>query len=109
MLRRQIAGKNNSWAIRWNASLFLAGILSLNVGKSLVQNTGFDGTGTNCGGGGLYASDLWMQPLPVIPIAPIAENQAARKAFARYYHRTNGFWAKAIRRIKRTLRGDFGA
>ena len=35
MLRRQIAGKNNSWAIRWNASLFLAGILSLNVGKSL--------------------------------------------------------------------------
>ena len=39
MLRRQIAGKNNSWAIRWNASLFLAGILSLNVGKSLVQNT----------------------------------------------------------------------
>ena len=109
MLRRQIAGKNNSWAIRWNASLFLADILSLNVGKSLVQNTGFDGTGTNCGGGGLYASDLWMQPLPVIPIAPIAENQAARKAFARYYHRTNGFWAKAIRRIKRTLRGDFGA
>ena len=109
MLRRQIAGKNNSWAIRWNASLFLAGILSLNVGKSLVQNTGFDGTGTNCGGGGLYASDLWMQPLPVVPIAPIAENQAARKAFARYYHRTNGFWAKAIRRIKRTLRGDFGA
>lgn len=109
MLRRQIAGKNNSWAIRWNASLFLAGILSLNVGKSLVQNTGFDGTGTNCGGGGLYASDLWMHPLPVVPISPIAENQEARRAFARYYHRTNGFWAKAIRRIKRTLRGDFGA
>ena len=109
MLRRQIAGKNNSWAIRWNASLFLADILSLNVGKSLVQNTGFDGTGTNCGGGGLYASDLWMQPLPVVSITPIAENQAARKTFARYYHRTNGFWAKAIRRIKRTLRGDFGA
>ena len=100
---------NNSWAIRWNASLFLAGILSLNVGKSLVQNTGFDGTGTNCGGGGLYASDLWMHPLPVVPISPIAENQEARRAFARYYHRTNGFWAKAIRRIKRTLRGDFGA
>ena len=42
MLRRQIEGKNNSWAIRWNASLFLKGILSLNVGKSLVQNEGFD-------------------------------------------------------------------
>ncbi len=109
MLRRQIAGKNNSWAIRWNASLFLDGILSLNVGKSLVQNTGFDGSGTNCGGGGLYASDLWMNPLPVSPISPVEENKEARKVFERYYRRTNCFWAKAIRRIKRTLKGDFGA
>lgn len=109
MLRRQIAGKNNSWAIRWNASLFLDGILSLNVGKSLVQNTGFDGSGTNCGGGGLYASDLWMKPLPVIRISLVEENKKARKAFERYYHRTNCFWAKAVRRIKRTLKGDFGA
>ena len=62
MLRRQIEGKNNSWAIRWNASLFLKDILSLNVGRSLVQNEGFDGSGTNCGGGGLYASHLYLQP-----------------------------------------------
>lgn len=109
MLRRQIAGKNNSWAIRWNASLFLDGILSLNVGKSLVQNTGFDGSGTNCGGGGLYASDLWMNPLPVSPISPVEENKEARKVFERYYRRTNCFWAKAIRRIRRTLKGDFRA
>lgn len=109
MLRRQIAGKNDSWAIRWNASLFLHDVLSLNAGRSLVQNTGFDGSGTNCGGGGLYASVLWTNPLPVTPIVPIAESQTARRAFERYYHRTNGFWAKAIRRIRRTLKGDFGA
>ena len=109
MLRRQIEGKNNSWAIRWNASLFLADILSLNVGRSLVQNEGFDGSGTNCGGGGLYSSNLWMHPLTVKSISPLTENKEARKAFERYYHRTNCFWAKAIRRIKRTLKGDFGA
>ena len=109
MLRRQVQGKNNSWAIRWNASLFLKDILSLNVGRSLVQNNGFDGSGTHCGGGNLYSSQLWMQPLPVEKITPICENEAARAAFARYYHRTNGFWAKVIRRIKRTLKGDFGA
>lgn len=109
MLRRQVQGKNNSWAIRWNASLFLKDILSLNVGRSLVQNNGFDGSGTHCGGGNLYGSQLWMQPLPVQKITPICENEAARAAFARYYHRTNGFWTKVICRIKRTLKGDFGA
>lgn len=109
MLRRQTEGKNNSWAIRWNASLFLADILSLNVGRSLVQNEGFDGSGTNCGGGGLYASDLFMGELPVEKISPIEENEAARMAYVRYYARTNSFMAKAIRRIKRTLKGDFGA
>ncbi len=108
MLRRQIAGQNNSWAIRWNASLFLHGVLSLNTGRSLVRNTGFDGTGTHCGGGGLYDSRLWTQPLPLTRIAPIEENLEARRAFARYYHRTNCFWAKALRRIRRTLKGDFG-
>lgn len=109
MLQRQIEGKNNSWAIRWNASLFLKDILSLNVGRSLVQNEGFDGSGTNCGGGGLYASNLYVEALPVILISPIKENKEARKAFIRYYARTNSFWAKALRRIKRTLKGDFTA
>lgn len=109
MLRRQTEGKNNSWAIRWNATLFLKDMLSLNVGKSLVQNNGFDGSGTNCGGGGLYASDLYMKPLLVVRISPIEENAEARQAYVRYYARTNSFTAKAIRRIKRTLKGDFGA
>lgn len=109
MLQRQIEGKNNSWAIRWNASLFLKDILSLNVGRSLVQNEGFDGSGTNCGGGGLYASHLYLDRLPIVPISPIEENKEARKAFIRYYARTNSFWAKALRRIKRTLKGDFSA
>lgn len=109
MLRRQIEGKNNSWAIRWNASLFLDDMLSLNVGRSLVQNRGFDGSGTNCGGGGLYGSDLFMGHLPVVKIQPIEENEEARMAYVRYYARTNSFFAKALRRIKRTLKGDFGA
>ena len=109
MLRRQIEGKNNSWAIRWNASLFLKDILSLNVGRSLVQNEGFDGSGTNCGGGGLYASHLHLNHLPVTKISPIEENKEARQVFSKYYGRTNSFWAKAIRRIKRTLKGDFKA
>ena len=109
MLRRQTEGKNNSWAIRWNASLFLKDILSLNTGRSLVQNTGFDGSGTNCGGGNLYQSRLCTTPKPVKKISPVTENREARAAYAHYYARTNSFMAKAIRRLKRTLKGDFGA
>lgn len=109
MLRRQIEGRNNSWAIRWNAGLFLKDMLSLNAGKSLVRNEGFDGSGTNCGSGGLYSSQLWLQPLPVEKIFPVEENKAARKIYEDYYRRTNSFTAKAIRRIRRALRGDFGA
>ena len=109
MLRKQIAGKNNSWAIRWNASLFLDDMLSLNVGRSLVQNEGFDNSGENCGGYDLYSSDLWLQPMPVVKESVIEENLFARKQFEQYYARTNSFWAKAMRRVKRTLHGDFKA
>ena len=109
MLRRQTEGKNNSWAIRWNASLFLQDMLSLNVGRSLVQNNGFDGSGTNCGGGNLYSANIHPAPIIVTKITPVEENKMARQAYSRYYARTNSFMAKAIRRIKRTLKGDFGA
>ncbi len=43
MLRKQIAGKNSSWAIRVYASFFLKRILTLYPGKSYAQHIGFDG------------------------------------------------------------------
>ncbi len=49
MLRQQIAGNVNSWAIRWYASAFLAGKLTLYPGRSLVRNIGLDASGTHCG------------------------------------------------------------
>lgn len=104
MLQQQVEGKNNSWAIRWNASLFLNDILSLNVGKSLVRNIGFDGSGTHCGNDRLYDSVLHMQPLPVVKISPIEECTIGRQAFEQYYRRTNSFMAKAIRRIRKIIR-----
>lgn len=109
MLRRQIKGLNHSWAIRWNASLFLKDCYSLNVGKTLVQNTGFDGSGTHCGSDNLVSSCLYNQRIVVQKIEPIVENQAARKAIEGYYRKTYSFRAKAIRRIKRILKGNFGA
>ena len=49
MLKKQIAGKNSSWAVRVYASFFLKNILTLYPGKSYVQHIGFD-SGTHCTG-----------------------------------------------------------
>ena len=49
MLKAQVKGANDSWAIRWHASAFLAGKLTLYPGRSLVHNSGNDGSGIHCG------------------------------------------------------------
>ena len=103
MLRRQIKGENDSWAIRWNASLFLKDILSLNAGRSLVQNIGFDGSGRHCGKNITYTTHLYRDELK-IEIAQIEENKTARKIIGKYYGRKNSFWAKLTGRINRFVR-----
>ena len=99
MLQRQIRGENNSWAIRWNATLFLNDMLSVNAGKSLVRNIGFDGSGVHCGKQDIWATELCDERLSVDAISKICENEEIRKAFAKYFGRINGFWAKVKRRL----------
>ena len=47
MLERQLQGEVDSWAIRWHLSVFMRQGLVLYPGRSLVKNTGFDGSGTH--------------------------------------------------------------
>ena len=47
MLKKQKAGQIDSWAIRWYLSVFVAKGLTLYPRRSLVQNEGFDGSGTH--------------------------------------------------------------
>lgn len=49
MLESQLAGKIDSWAIRWYLTVFMLGGLTLHPVASLVRNIGFDGSGTHCG------------------------------------------------------------
>jgi len=49
MLERHFAGKVDSWAVRWYLSVFLQNGLTLYPVKTLVANTGFDGSGTHSG------------------------------------------------------------
>ena len=49
MLLRQMSGGIDSWAIRWNWSIFQCEGLVVYPPVSLVKNAGFDGSGTHCG------------------------------------------------------------
>ena len=84
MLQQQIQGKNDSWAIRWHASAFLAGMHTLYPGRSLVRNTGLDSSGTHCETTKKYDSPLSKTPIRIEPI-PVVESEVGRKAFKEFY------------------------
>lgn len=54
MLKDQVDEKINSWAIRWQASTYLRGMVSLYPGRSFVKNIGFDGSGVHSGNLDVY-------------------------------------------------------
>ena len=101
MLKNQIAGKVDSWAIRWHASMFLADRLQLSPGRSLVRNIGFDGTGTHSVASGVFAVQPSTTPISVARI-PLKESPEARKALMRYYRSTRrGIATRALGRLRR--------
>lgn len=85
MLRGQIAGRNDSWAIRWHASCYLQGLLTLYPGRSLVDNIGNDDSGTHCSPTEVYAGAVAAAPVLVerIALEPSAAGRAAFVAFFR--------------------------
>ncbi len=83
MLKGQIAGTNNSWAVRWHASSFLAAKLTLYPGISLVDNIGHDTTGTHSKKTLKYRSTLSDRKIRAERI-PLQEDSRARALFADY-------------------------
>ena len=84
MLKRQIDGLNDSWAIRWYASAFLANKLTLYPGKSLIQNIGQDATGTHGGNSNKSQIELSTTKINVENI-DLEENGLARQIFKEYF------------------------
>ena len=81
-------GLNDSWAIRFYASQFLAGKLQLFPGKTMAIQTGTDGSGTH-GTSVDHKYDnmnLCMEPLELDDI-PIKESTLMYKKFSEFYSR----------------------
>jgi hypothetical protein len=104
MLRDQIDGKNNSWAIRWYASAFLENKFTLYPGKSLVSNNGGDGSGTNNGFEYSLPAPFSPFPIDIVPVE-VCQNTDAYRAFAAHHRKAlhPNLWNKIKRRIKIVL------
>jgi hypothetical protein len=84
MLENQIKGTNDSWAVRWYASAFLAGKLTLYPGRSLVNNIGNDDSGTHCEATSNFDAELSKTPIDLNTIK-VGPSQYGRQAFAAFF------------------------
>jgi len=83
MLKDQLRGLNDSWAIWWYLNIYRRNGLTLFPKVSLVRNDGFDGTGTHCGTdgpSGVLLMDHQVQQFP----SEIEESLSARQVMRRH-------------------------
>ncbi len=98
-------GRNNSWAIRWYASIFLKGGLTLNPSKSLINNIGHDGSGIHSGLNDIY--HVIINPLSVTSFPEkIEENKVTYLAIKNFLKTRKGsLWQRILRFTKQKIKG----
>lgn len=102
MLEKQMTGKIDSWAIRWNYAHYKNNALSVIPVKSKVRNTGCDGSGTHIPSTNRYFSQLDDSEKTVVFPVDINENQQISDNIRAFYNKS------IRRRIKRFLRNIAG-
>ena len=104
MLNQQKAGKVDSWAVRWTASMVLENMLTLYPQHSMARHEGY-AQGTHfTGHEEAYDADLLLcnHPLSMDDIL-VEESQLAVKAYIKNHQKHHGLWAKSKTTIKRLL------
>ena len=105
MIEQQKAGKVDSWAIRWYLSTFLNNGLTLYPRKTLVENAGFDGSGTHCGQASdtqsPKASDFQVQTYPT----EISARMDVAAHIGAYLKTPKQTRESILTRLKRRLKG----
>lgn len=97
-------GKNNSWAIRWYASIFLRGGLTLNPSHSLVNNIGHDGSGVHSGINEIYNVIINPKPINTFP-EELEEDPKAYAAIKQFLSTRKGsLWQRLKRYVIQRLR-----
>ena len=99
MLEGQIKGTNDSWAVRWYASAFLAGKLTLYPGRSLVHNIGNDNSGVHCGGSSSMDVQLSKTPIDLGKVV-IEPSRKCLGAFEEFFRQGEmGRFGRLLRKV----------
>jgi len=97
-------GRNNSWAIRWYASIFLKGGLTLNPSQSLVNNIGHDGTGIHSGINDIYNVIINPKSITEFP-SDVSENPEAYAAIKAFLsNRKGSLWQRVKRYVMQRIK-----
>lgn len=96
-------GKNNSWAIRWYASIFLKGGLTLNPSQSLINNIGHDGTGVHSGINDIYNVIINPKRITEFP-SEVSEHKGAYQLIRAFLRTRKGsLWQRIKRFVRQQL------
>lgn len=103
MLKDQIAGKNNSWAIRWHAMNFLKERLTLFPGTSLVNNIGTDNSGQHCEQTDVFTTSVSKQAI-VLDDIQAQESLEARETIKDFYRSIKpSILSKIVAKVQREI------
>ena len=108
MLREQIDGEIDSWAIRWHASAFLENKLTLYPPSSLIRNIGMDGSGTHKDRSSAFHSELDKIELDQVLKSPssVKEDPSALASLIEFKRSiAPSLWEKIRYNIGKRIRG----
>lgn len=101
-IRLNYSKKINTWAVFWNANVYLNNGLCLHPTLSFVNNTGNDGSGENCQESTNFSVTPLIDNYKFVPVAKIEESKHYRVLVEEYLRSLKTFRYRSI--IKKILR-----
>lgn len=101
MLKDQIAGINNSWAVRWYFSCLVRDMYCLYPAVSYVNNIGMDNSGTHCGRSEEFS--VVLKSNYDFRKIPVEENLAYKNEIAKFCAKSNSRLWRAFSKVKKVF------
>jgi hypothetical protein len=105
MLENYIEGKNDSWSIRWYASIFIREGLTLFPRTSYIQNIGNDGSGIHSGVTKKFDADRLNSSSTVSFSDNLTEDKLARESMEIFFKKLNE--QTLLEKVKHKLKNLF--